>query len=624
MTTTTRSPAPRMTGKISYRLYQIKKKLISDEYKFSHDDALKITSKWFHNSTVEENIAIVSNYPWVYKNKSEIIDDIEEYKILVIPPMSIFGRMSLPKIRSSILHDKYANLNEILKLVAADHEIVKHAKIIIPKNEESECRRVFEYIFEFTNKLFHGNPGNLITTTATAKQELVAVLNHPVISHIPNCLVYKSIEQWIRSRINSNVHCLKEFRNIPMKSNIKLISMLQGRRSLIRKIIPKKVKAFRGQILLRPELKPNEFILPYIWADILNISPVKLVDVSTPDFSSPECFTHLKDMARLLVKRDPAINGASISGHDTVGFARTDNIYVGMAELEQKNADFDGDTESAFIVRDPRAIKEIDLNIMPQNNMRIFQQIRISFTEPHILYMHQRKFGEDAFKHAKLYKYIRNRETYKWISQQQNIEMVEKLTVRHPSINFYQYIEPTRVILEQTLNAITQMYSSREAYDFYVFINREIIRLANGETDSPLYDPDLPQDYYMETNLLCPSIIRICFANAKGSIDNLYSLAEKLMINDNTTMITNNNIAKLDKRNMFKQLADVNQSMANKSREVQVNGHNFFKSNIGYDTISFDRGVLNYNGKAITDDLSFIHNTLLLPPDIANYITFIS
>lgn len=117
------SPAPatakpgQMTGKITYRLYQIKKRLITDEYKFSHDDALNITSKWFHNSTVDENIAVVSNYPWVYKNKSEILDDIDEYKILVIPPLSIFGRMSLPKIRSSILHDKYARLNEILKLV---------------------------------------------------------------------------------------------------------------------------------------------------------------------------------------------------------------------------------------------------------------------------------------------------------------------------------------------------------------------------------------------------------------------------------------------------------------------------------------------------------------------------
>lgn len=445
----------------------------------------------------------------------------------------------------------------------------------------------------------------------------------PLIANIPNVFLYKSFYEWLTMQINGNIHYLKEFRNIPMKSNIKLISMLQGRRSLIRKIIPKKVKAFRGQILLRPELKPNEYILPYIWADILNISPVRLVDVSTPNFAPRECFTHLNGAtaARLLVKRDPAINGASLSGHDTVAFARTDNLYVGMADLELKNADFDGDTMSAFIVTDPRAIREIDLNIMPQNNMRIFQQVRISFTEPHILYMHQRKFEDTAFKHAALYKYIRKRETYRWLSKQQNREMVEKLSLRHTGIDFYKYVEPTRLILKQTLNAITQIYSSQDAYDFYNFINENIIRISNGEKTSTIYDPNLPQDYYMETDLMCPSIIRVCFSGAKGSLDNLYSLAEKLMVNDNTTLITNTNIAKLDKRNMFKQLTDVNQSMANKSREVQVNGHNFFKSNIGYDTISFDGGVLNYNGQAISNNLSFIHSALLLPPDIANYIT---
>lgn len=359
-----------MTGKITYRLYQIKKRLIDDAYKFNHDDALNITSKWFHNSTVDENIAVVSNYPWVYKNKSEILDDIDEYKILVIPPLSIFGRMSLPKIRSSILHDKYARLNEIAKLVHAGHDLHKHIKAIISKNEEFECQVAFDYILESVTPLFNEQIGAVST-----KQKLVNVTTHPLITHVPNSLAFTSIEQWLQSQIDTNVHCLKEFRNIPMKSNIKLISMLQGRRSLIRKIIPKKVKAFRGQILLRPELKPNEIILPYIWADILNISPVRLVDISTPNFSPPECFTRLNNSARLLVKRDPAINGASISGQDTVGFARTDNIYVGTAELEQKNADFDGDTESAFIVTDPRAIKEIDLNIMPQNNMRIFQQV---------------------------------------------------------------------------------------------------------------------------------------------------------------------------------------------------------------------------------------------------------
>lgn len=622
-----------MNGKITYRLYQIKKKNIEDDCKFNHDEALAVTSRWFHNSTIDENIAVVSNYPWVYKNKSEIMDSIDEYKIIVIPPLSKFGRMSLPKFRLAILNDKFARLNEILRLVHADHDLHKLVKNAVCRNETNDCNNIYNCILEHSNAYTRSDGDNYsrtvssmsaaAATTSPATTKLIKICNDPVLMHIPNPSLYKSTDEWVTQQVNANVHCLKDFRSVPMKGNIKFISMLQGRKSIIRNTISKKVKAFRCQIVLRPELKPNEIILPYIWADTLNVTPRMLVDVSTPSLSPPECFHHMKHETRLLVKRDPAINGASISAHDTVAFARTDNIYVGMSELEQKNADFDGDTESAFIVTNRRAIDEIDLNMIPQNNMRIFQQVRISFTEPHILYMHQRKIKNDAFRHAVLYKYIRRREIYRWLSQQQNREMIDKLSARHSTIEFYRYVEPTRLILRQTLNAITQMYSSRDAYDFYNFINENIIHLANGDKTSSIYDSNLPSDYYMETDLMCSSIIRVCFSGAKGSLDNLYSLAEKLMVNDNTTSIMSMNIAKLDKQNMFKQLTSVNQSMANKSREVQVNGHNFFKSNIGYDTISFDGGVLNYNGKEISNNLSFIHHTLLLPPDIANYITFI-
>lgn len=146
---------------------------------------------------------------------------------------------------------------------------------------------------------------------------------------------------------------------------------------------------------------------------------------------------HLGKRCRLLAKRDPAINGASISAHDTVAFAKTDCIWVGLGELENKNADFDGDTESVFLITDEWAIEEIDVNMLPQNNLRIYQQIRISFTESHILFMHKRTFADDAFKHAKLYKAIRARETYKWLSRAQNRNALTILSQRYPEYNFY-------------------------------------------------------------------------------------------------------------------------------------------------------------------------------------------
>lgn len=220
--------------------------------------------------------------------------------------------------------------------------------------------------------------------------------------------------------------------------------MLQGRRSIIRNIITKKVKAFRGQILPKPETRPNEIILPCTdsvhFTDCIDFSkaPLKLIDLESSDFSDRRsCFVHLGKKARLLAKRDPSINGASISAHDTVAFAKSDGMCVGLGELENKNADFDGDTESVFLITDPWAIDEIDVNMLPQNNLRIYQQNRISFTESHILFMHKRTFADDAFKHAKLYKAIRARETYKWLSRAQNRIALTTLSQRYPDYNFY-------------------------------------------------------------------------------------------------------------------------------------------------------------------------------------------
>lgn len=197
-------------------------------------------------------------------------------------------------------------------------------------------------------------------------------------------------------------------------------------------------------------------------------------------------------------------------------------------------------------------------------------------------------------------------------------------------------MEPTRTILKNTLNVITQLYSSREGYDFFNFINENALKLANyyqkssdataataaaEPTNNPLYDPNLPFEYIMEDNLLCDGILRICFSEARGSVESLISLAGKLSENDGTTKFTTH-IAPLDKAKLFNQLATANQVMANKSDEVPTNGHDFFLSNIGYDTITFDNGQLCYNGEKIYHSLDFVHDYLLLPPNVANAILF--
>lgn len=190
------------------------------------------------------------------------------------------------------------------------------------------------------------------------------------------------------------------------------------------------------------------------------------------------------------------------------------------------------------------------------------------------------------------------------------------------------YVEPTRTILKNTLNVITQMYSSREGYDFFNFINESALQLANYRksndtepTNIRLYDPNLPFEYLMKDDLLCDGILRICFSEARGSVESLISLVEKLAENDGTTKLTTH-IASLDKGKLFDQLATTNQVMANKSDEVPTNGHDFFLSNIGYDTITFDNGQLCYNGQKIYHSLDFVHDYLLLPPSVASAILF--
>lgn len=178
------------------------------------------------------------------------------------------------------------------------------------------------------------------------------------------------------------------------------------------------------------------------------------------------------------------------------------------------------------------------------------------------------------------------------------------------------------------------MYSSREGYEFFNFINESALQLANyyrksndsdtataAEPKNSLYDPNLPFEYIMKDDLLCEGILRICFSEARGSIESLILLAEKLTDNDGTTKF-NTHIAPLDKGKLFDQLTTANQVMANKSDEVPTNGHDFFLSNIGYDTISFDDGQLCYNGQKIYHSLDFIHDYLLLPPNVANAILF--
>lgn len=140
-----------------------------------------------------------------------------------------------------------------------------------------------------------------------------------------------------------------------------------------------------------------------------------------------------------------------------------------------------------------------------------------------------------------------------------------------------------------------------------------------GHTKLEIYDPEIGPDFHMKQDLLCEPILKICFSEAKGTIHTLASILNKLFSNDETTKLTTHI---LNRAKLFHELAITNQTMADKSRAVRMNGHNFFKSNIGYSTISFDRQSLHYNGKQIYDNLDFVDSAIQLPPIIANITLF--
>lgn len=640
-----------MYGKVSYTPVQILNSNLEECELLTHDEVVSVLLKWFSLGHLKKNMAIASNYPWVYKLQSEISNgNVNDYKILIIPPVGIFGKMTMNAFKTIILMDKFAKIFELTNACIKNSDYINNLKYLTIQNNEERiqieynkiCKAVENEMRKYKlNNLASSN--STITTTSTinnnnnthessnnktpvkiqSKIITLPIGSHELISAIPSPFHYVSIDEFVQELIDKNIHFHRNFGNIPMKGNTKFTSMLQGRDCIIRNAIcNQKVRSIRCQIMARPELKPNELIMPIIYASMLKINPTHLINLYSPEISDPRCFNYLNRDLRILLKRDPVINGASISAHDTIAFAHTDYIYIGLADLKHKNADFDGDTESAFLIDNPISIDEIDLNMLPQNNIRIFQQIRIAFAECHILYMHQRKFTNDAFRHAKLYNYIRDVQIYKWLSVPFNQEILKQINDKFPEANIYKYIEPTAVILERVLDIIAQIFGSREAYDFYNFININVIRLANGSTDSPIYDPELPFDFYMEKKLLCPALVKICTSGAKGSIETLLTLANKLYANDQTTDI----IEKITKPiipKLFKELANVNQSAAHKSRDIQQLGHEFFKSNIGYDGLTFDQKKLSYNGRVITSDLR-LPNVLLLNSDIAGAVTLLN
>lgn len=624
------------------------------------------------NAIMDKIILIRTNYAWVFKSVSELTDSnirlkvfetgarekalqpntpecqlvetlVKDHKILAIPPLRLMGPRSLighhqvvvPDIfgrglQQTILLDKYAYFYEMLSIMVLDGLLTEKAKNSL------------------VSSLIYRNKATDI------ENELRLSIGR-----------YSIDVARIKARVNYNVRLMRHVCSIPMRNDRPIISFLQGRDSEMRSVIPKRVNAFRAQVVLNPALRSQQMTIPVKWAHLFSslvyehrnecqtdrclhcrdfvsrgsLKPVpeyvstqahhsiRVYDPATNDDAViPRRYVYKLRYGRIVAKRDPVINMASFSTHSEVIFIPGHMFNVGLAQLENKNEDIDGDTEIEFQVLDKWASLELDLNATPEFNMLIYQQPRITFTESLILYMHRRQFG-NTFRYAKLYKWIRRRETYQWLSNAHNRSAIERIAQKQTdkSWNAYSFAEPTRHILMQTLIAIAMVNGSREALWFYNFIQENVLRLANekNSTENPLYDPNLPADYTMSSDLLNESLMAICSSEARGCVESYDIFLRQLMDLDGSTDLSASTHNMKDEKSFFGNVTSIMQSMAKKSRLVRVNGHNFFKTTIGYETFSFHdhSQSLIYNGHCILHNFEML-DLILLPPHVAALLTF--
>lgn len=565
----------------------------------SHDEAFQILLKWYENKDLLTNLAVETNYPYVIKQRgkkskeSEICTDISQYCVLIIPPLSMLDRAGVSTIKKMLTHDKNAHLIECAHLL---HEDAIDSKL------------TFAHLLELYKT---------IDVDDDIDTETVAV-NHLIFKQIPNPKFYRGgLSQYIDNKIKANVHYLSEYRNLVMKGGVKFKTLLQGKNSSIRQNLPRRLPAFRGQILFRPELKPNEVIFPHSWQYDLNTYAEKLVDISDPTPIGDEYFVNMN--GRIGMKRDPVININAYSFYNRVAFTQCDNIFIGPGEIGNKNADFDGDTQTAVYFNEPKEVLEIDLNVSPKYNLKSFSTMRVTFTESHALIMHQRQLPQ-CYKYTQIYNHVRAVETVNWLNNSANIISIHKIQSKYKHLDLLKYVEPTKNILEKALFVINAIYGSSEAYDFYNYININTIKLSQSiGTESLFYNAHLPNEYIMEDDILCEAIIRTCMSGAKGSVSTILTLAEPLSKNENTTKITGFS-PELDRSNLFNELYETAKAMSQSSKNVSKNGHTYFKNNIAYDFISFDNNKLNYDGKVICNHLDFLAPCVLIDPLVAEII----
>lgn len=592
----------KIKGMVKYTMKRLNVKVLEKLNKkiLSHNEALKVLN--MRNGNNGSNIYIASNYPWLYSPKDKV-ENIEDEKILVIPSPKYLTQSSHNDFYKLIMMDKRAEFNELSELLKRKENLYGKRKTKV------DFMQLTQEYKERLNKLMQENK-------VDSTQEYISVQDE-LFQKIPNPKRFKSLDFFLTTKINGNVKYISQtIKKIKMFGNVTLADRMQGRNSIIRKCMVKKTDGLRAQILLQARLLPNQVILPLTWQFDIGEFATDLVDVSSIEPIPSKCWIKLKDK-RLCMKRDPVINLNSESFYDEIAFADSSCIYIGQGELENKHADFDGDTQAVFILTNRETIAEIDAKMIPQSSSRSYYQMRYHFQEHFILAMHKRKIP-DSFPYKKIYNDVREFETNKWKENESNKIMLNKLYEVAPHIDFNSFIEPTNVILKNFLVVISNIYGAKITYDVYSFLIHELNQIANNK-DSSFKDEDLENVYLMKTDVLCDGIIKSCFSGAKGTLMDLYSMITSLMQIDQTTKITPNTCL-MNETLFFNDVESSIAKVARASKSVTKTGHDFFLANIGYESISFANNKLCILGKETGCSLNFFHPLLLIDNHTANVL----
>lgn len=612
-------------GHIKYKFQRLLlNKNINSRYLFRHDEILSFLKSW--NGATNQNkkhLILLTNYPWLFSSRNEVRpnENLDEHKTLPLIALSEIGRKSLTALKNVVLHDKYAHIIELLTHIGVARKWSKNLSKVNADQKKYPCivhgvnilmKKKIMYTstlhteFQRSIDLHH-----IIDCIYTNNSQELKKLYNDILMHAK--LTHPDIEKIVSS--SKCIQFIRSICEIILGNNRKIISYLQGKESAVRTAVPKRVLSCRAQICLAPHLTATQIGIPYWWAKYVNFEHdygqnLNICDTSQVYTHLPQQYRYRLDGQRIIAKRDPIIHILAFCVFDEVFFHRDSRFMVGSESLQKMAADFDGDTFILYFISDLKVIYELDYNASPKYSIALHGQCRINLIESVVLGMYKRNI-DAKIPHWRLYNFIRQRFTYKWLYNIRNCATVEAIAeMSHGEYSLkqlYQMVEPTNRILAEMLMALYYLHGSSESYKFYCTIVELVMELSVRFKNATLYQEDLPCDYTLVDNLFTFNLLAVSFSSAKGSIHSYKALLDKLYEKDKHTRLGDDSNCCLDVNydyeKLIEDITNANIFAAKKSKQVPQQGYNLFKDTIEGDLMNFGGNCLNYENVILIENI---------------------